>query len=258
MSHDYSKKIQSIAESLLNSVVSIKTDLSEGTGMSIGSHVILTNSHVVDDAEKLVISTKNNEKMIGFTFLNFHRYDLAYILIPANLPAVKFADNPKLKEGQTVIALGHPMGYDFTITQGILSHKERYFKNVIDVNHIGLCYLQTDTAISPGNSGGPLVNLNGKVIGINTFVDAAEYSQNLNFALSVKHFKTASEYIVKYINSESFPEDTICSLCANVCSDKNYYCPMCGEKLYINSYRKEILYKLDKLKASYLKENKNE
>ncbi|HUS88432.1 MAG TPA: trypsin-like peptidase domain-containing protein, partial [Desulfosporosinus sp.] len=141
-----------------------------GTGMIMDSQGhILTNNHVAGGATEIqVLLTDGNRysaKIVGADT----KTDLAVIQISAKgaLPHVNFGDSDKMEVGDWVVAIGHPRGFDQTVTQGIISAKHR--RGIMDPSSYQ-DFLQTDAAINPGNSGGPLLNLQGQVIGVNAAI----------------------------------------------------------------------------------------
>jgi len=138
---------------------------SVGSGFIISSDgYILTNAHVVDDAEEIIVRfTDKREykaRIIGADKLT----DVALLKVEGTgLPAVKFGDANRLKVGEWVVAIGAPFGYENSVTAGIVSAKGR---SLPQENFVP--FIQTDVAINPGNSGGPLFNMRGEVVGINS------------------------------------------------------------------------------------------
>ncbi|MGU7772456.1 DegQ family serine endoprotease [Burkholderia sp. MR1-5-21] len=123
---------------------------------------VMTNAHVVDDADTIYVTLTDKRefkaKLIGVD----DRTDVAVVKIQAsNLPVVAIGDSNKVRVGEWVVAIGSPFGLDNTVTAGIVSAKGR---NTGDY----LPFIQTDVAVNPGNSGGPLINMQGEVIGINS------------------------------------------------------------------------------------------
>ncbi|MGQ9629989.1 MAG: DegQ family serine endoprotease [bacterium] len=157
-----------------------------GSGMIIdGEGHILTNNHVVADADKIKVKLTSGEEMEAKLVGADPKTDLAVIKIKPtkNMKYVTMGDSDKIRVGQWVIAIGHPRGLDHTVTVGVVSAKNR--------EGIGLLgpsgyedYIQTDAAINPGNSGGPLVNLRGEVIGVNSAIfSTSGGSQGIGFAI---------------------------------------------------------------------------
>ena len=144
--------------------------------------VILTNAHVVAEADEVIVKLTDKRefkaKVTGIDKLS----DVAVLKIDAkNLPTVKIGDPQNARVGEWVIAIGSPFGFENTVTAGIISAKSR---SLPDEGYVP--FLQTDVAVNPGNSGGPLFNMNGEVIGINSqiFSRSGGY-QGLSFAIPI-------------------------------------------------------------------------
>lgn len=139
-------------------------NLGSGTVLSADGY-ILTNNHVVANASELKVHLADKRTFTARVIGCDPQTDLAVVKIEAtNLKPVSFGDSKLLKVGQWVAAFGSPYGIDQTMSSGIISAKSRASQHIVDEED----YLQTDAAIHPGNSGGPLVDLQGQVIGINT------------------------------------------------------------------------------------------
>lgn len=136
-----------------------------GSGFIISADgYILTNAHVVDGADEITVRLTDKREYKAKVIGTDKRTDVALIKIDANgLPVVKLGDPSKLKVGEWVLAIGSPFGFDNTVTAGIVSGKARSLpqENLVP-------FIQTDAAVNPGNSGGPLFNLRGEVVGINS------------------------------------------------------------------------------------------
>jgi len=155
----------------------------EGSGVIIDSEgYILTNYHVVGFADRVHVALSDGrevecEELVGFD----ETADLAVLKIhEKNLSAMEWGDSDSIEVGEAVLAIGNPFGLAHTVTQGIISAKERYRE--IPDSPIIQEYLQTDAAINPGNSGGPLVNMRGELVGINTAIYGETY-QGIGFAI---------------------------------------------------------------------------
>ena len=134
-----------------------------GSGFILSSDgYVMTNAHVIDDAETIYVTLTDKRefkaKLIGVD----ERTDVAVVKIEAsNLPTVTIGDSNKLRVGEWVVAIGSPFGLENTVTAGIVSAKGRDTGDYLP-------FIQTDVAVNPGNSGGPLINMQGEVIGINS------------------------------------------------------------------------------------------
>ncbi len=136
-----------------------------GSGFIISNDgYILTNAHVVDSADDVTVRLTDKREFKAKVIGADRRTDVALIKIEAdNLPIVQFGDPGSLKVGEWVVAIGSPFGFDNTVTAGIVSAKGR---SLPQENFVP--FIQTDVAVNPGNSGGPLFNMKGEVVGINS------------------------------------------------------------------------------------------
>jgi serine protease Do len=136
-----------------------------GSGFIISADgYILTNAHVIDGAEEVTVRLTDKREFKAKVIGADRRTDVALIKIDASgLPAVRFGDPGKLRVGEWVVAIGSPFGFDNTVTAGIVSAKGR---SLPQENFVP--FIQTDVAVNPGNSGGPLFNMRGEVVGINS------------------------------------------------------------------------------------------
>jgi serine protease Do len=136
-----------------------------GSGFIISADgYILTNAHVVEGADEITVRLTDKREYKAKVIGADRRTDIALIKIDAgNLPVVKFGDPGRLKVGEWVLAIGSPFGFENTVTAGIVSAKGRSLPQETLVP-----FIQTDVAVNPGNSGGPLFNLRGEVVGINS------------------------------------------------------------------------------------------
>jgi serine protease Do len=134
---------------------------------------ILTNNHVVADADQVTVHLLDNREFRARVVGRDVNTDVAVIKIDATgLPAVAFGNSDQAHVGDWVLAFGNPLGFTFTVTAGIVSAKGRVLPGLQDENaRLAIQdFIQTDAAINPGNSGGPLVNMNGEVVGINSAI----------------------------------------------------------------------------------------
>ena len=199
--------IAEVANRLAPAVVSIivegrSSSVSAGTGMIITSDgYVLTNKHVVDGARSITIITDNNDtyenvKLVGTDPTN----DVAILKVNAkDLPTVTLGDSKTIIIGQQVIAIGNALGqYQNTITSGIISGLGRSltaYSSDYSMSEELSDMIQTDAAINAGNSGGPLVNAAGEVIGINTAVSSE--GSNLGFAIPISSVKGLIKSVIE-------------------------------------------------------------
>lgn len=156
---------------------------------------ILTNNHVVDGAKELKVTLTDGRVFTAKVIGRDPKTDIAVIKIPAeNLPIVAMADSEKVQVGDVVLAVGNPFGVGQTVTSGIVSATDRGNMGIEDYEN----FIQTDAAINPGNSGGALVDINGRLIGINTAImSRSGGSQGVGFAIPSNLVRTEMESLVK-------------------------------------------------------------
>lgn len=123
---------------------------------------IITNNHVIDKASKIIVTLNDGKELVGEVIGTDERTDLALIKVEADdLKPLKIGGSDDLKKGQWVLAIGSPFGLDSTVTAGIVSAINRDTGDYLP-------FIQTDVAVNPGNSGGPLIDLSGEVVGVNS------------------------------------------------------------------------------------------
>lgn len=149
-----------VPEDLYNSVTVIYTDNGLGSGFAIDKNTIITNAHVVSGFSTVTVKLYGGKSCVGKVTKIDKNIDLALIQVDESLTPLKLVSEDSISIGKEVYAIGAPEDIPYTMTKGIVSAKNRKIKN----NQ----YIQIDASINSGNSGGPLINENGEVIGINT------------------------------------------------------------------------------------------
>ena len=159
-----------------------------GSGFVIDpSGFIVTNHHVIAKATHIRVVFSDGRRMVAKIVGKDRRADLALLKVEAKapLPAMTWGDSDKMRVGHDVIAIGNPFGLSKTVTKGIISARSRFLPNMGRISASGFVdFLQTDAAINKGNSGGPLFNLKGEVIGINTAI-YSRVGTNVGIAFAV-------------------------------------------------------------------------
>lgn len=167
----------------------------EASGVIVDpSGYIVTNYHVISQASTIVVHLSGNPReYVARVIGSDPKNDLAVIKIEASdLIAAPWGDSDNLRVGSLVWAMGNPFGLDNTLTFGIISAKER---RGVNERHRYQDYLQTDAAVNPGNSGGPLVNMAGQIVGINTAIVGPTY-QGISFAIPSNTARAIYEQII--------------------------------------------------------------
>jgi S1-C subfamily serine protease len=193
----YSCTITQVVEKASNSVIQIKVlkkpvqnnnprfrqpQEAGGSGFIISSDgFVITNNHVVSNAERVEVGLMDG-RLFEANIIGTDPYtDIAVLKIYADsLKPLRFSDSDKLKVGQIAIAIGNPLGFQYTVTAGVVSALGRTLRS--ETGRMIDDVIQTDASLNPGNSGGPLVNSRGEIIGVNTAVIAA--AQGICFAVS--------------------------------------------------------------------------
>jgi len=161
---------------------------------------ILTNNHVVADADRVTVKLLDNRTFTAKVIGRDPTTDVAVIKVDAgDLPTVALGDDANARVGQWVVAIGNPLGLDFTVTAGIVSARGRSLGTLLNTRYAIQDYIQTDAAINPGNSGGPLVNIRGEVIGINSAIASnTGFYAGYGFAIPITLAKQVMDDIVQY------------------------------------------------------------
>ncbi len=168
-----------------------------GSGAIIDSRgILVTNAHVVEKASKIFVALPGERKELEARLVGIDpATDLAVIKVDVEqpLPSLSFAESDELLLGETVIAIGNPLGLENSVTTGVVSAPKR---RLPDGDGGVSVFIQTDALINPGNSGGPLLDINGQLIGINTAI--AQQAQGIGFAIPVKVVRRVVNDLVAY------------------------------------------------------------
>jgi len=213
-------RMAAIYDQVSPGVVTIQTSLSEGTPVGLGSGwvysadgYIVTNQHVVEGADKFEVDFPSGDKAFGNVVGTDLDSDLAVIKVDvpaAVLHPLTLGDSDQLEVGQIVVAIGNPFGLNGTMTTGIVSALGRTLQSNREAPGGSGSYfsagdiIQTDAALNPGNSGGPLLNLNGEVVGVNrairttsTTTTGDPVNAGIGFAISINIVKRVVPYLIQ-------------------------------------------------------------
>ncbi|CAN2212764.1 DegQ Trypsin-like serine proteases, typically periplasmic, contain C-terminal PDZ domain [Candidatus Nanopelagicaceae bacterium] len=202
--------VAGLAARVLPSVVSIETTSADGGATGSGFVIdangyLLTNNHVVAGSLTIKVLLNDGREFAARILGRDESYDLAVLKIEASgLKALQFGDSEKVQVGDSVIAIGSPLGLSGTVTQGIISAKNRPVTAGADESDSATSFisaLQTDAAINPGNSGGPLVDATGAVIGVNSAIaslgSSGSGSIGLGFAIPINQARKTADQLIK-------------------------------------------------------------
>lgn len=208
-------------------IVKIATPYSTGTGFYLSDrNVIVTNYHVVEDNLSVIAESAGFERQLVKVLYIDARYDLAFLSAPAGtkeLPVVRLGVDKVLKALDRVTAIGHPFGLKFSAKSGVISNTSESMN--------GIPYLHIDAALNPGNSGGPLVDTDGDIVGINTFV--MRDGDNTGFSLPVRFL---ADTLVAFENAGAVISAR-CIGCMSVITEavieNERLCGKCGQKVQL-------------------------
>ena len=189
--------------------------------------LFVTNYHVVEGFKQVAIQDNNKNSYLADVVLVNPTVDIALLKGHGDfsaLPEVVLSDSDKVKIGHKINVAGYPFGMPFTVTEGTVSSPKQLMSNSY--------YVQTDAAVNPGNSGGPMFNADSEVIGIT--VSKFKDADNMGFGIPVSSLKNVLEHI-EGLDRGSF--NVQCSSCEELISQKEDYCPSCGNKLSEEIYR---------------------
>jgi serine protease Do len=163
--------------------------------------IVLTNNHVVAGADEVIVRLPDNRKFAARVLGSDPPTDVAVVRIdkpPPDLQTVNLGDSDRVRVGDYVLAIGNPLGLGQTVTMGIVSAKNRYIGEKLgDIDPRYEDFIQTDAAINQGNSGGPLFNFRGEVIGINAAIINPGLAMNVGFAIPINLARQIAEQIRK-------------------------------------------------------------
>ncbi len=224
--------MKNVIEQYRSIVIQIATPYSTGTGFLLREAVypfggvIVTNDHVVQGNREVVVDGTLLPRQLAKVVFSDPRHDLAFIAVPPcpDAPVAGLGIGGNVSVGDMVVAIGHPFGLKFSATQGIVSNTKHLQGD--------LPYIQHDAALNPGNSGGPLVNEQGVVIGVNTFI--VNGGESMGFSLPVRFL---AESLALWQQGKG-QVGTRCANCATAVFEdtvESGFCPNCGAHIELPS-----------------------
>lgn len=196
----FSRAVVSVAEKLRPAVVNLRVGKGGRGGSGSGvlftpDGFLLTNHHVVQGSDTVRVRLNDGSELPGRVVGNDPWTDLAVVQVEGStFPFANLGDSAKLKVGQLAVAIGSPLGFESTVTAGVISALGRTMRSVS--GHLVDNIIQTDAALNPGNSGGPLVDSHGRVVGINTAI--IQPAQGICFAVPVNTAKTILPQLLRH------------------------------------------------------------
>jgi len=205
---------------LSNSIFRINTAKGTGSGFYIKEHdLVITNYHVVNGFHEVCLEDKDRNRTAAKVVYVNPGSDLAF-LKGENISVedtIKISPDVKPQSRDKALVLGYPFGMPFTVTEGIISNPDQMMG--------GDKYIQTDAAVNPGNSGGPMVDFEGNLLGV--VVAKFDQADNMGFAVPVEKLLSALEHVNELTDSFSFG----CHNCSSLVSEKTDHCPNCGTEI---------------------------
>lgn len=205
----------------------IATPHSLGTGFLLPQEgIIITNEHVVRGSKEVVIDGEEFEQQLTQVLFLDEKLDIAFLKKPSDVltDKVLLGDSKNIQSGDNVLAIGHPFGLRYSATKGIVSNPQALQNDLLFIQH--------DAALNPGNSGGPLLNEKGQVVGVNTF--GMKDGNSIGFSIPISLISKACKDFAEagsYISCRCFS----CSSIVHENNINNDYCATCGYKIKLPS-----------------------
>ena len=221
------KSLPDVVEEIMKSVVQILTPAGQGAGFFVRDDgMIITNKHVVGTSTFVKLKTVDGREYDGQVFRGDTARDHAFLYTNAPMGKVlALGDSDSVRIAETVVAIGHPYGYSFTVSEGIVSAIERH-EVIPGLNAVG--FLQLDAGINPGNSGGPLIRKTGEVIGMITMT--LLHAKGVSFAIPAKILNDSLKIMTPLTREDALAR-RYCGICGMLNGRESRYCEKCGAAL---------------------------
>jgi hypothetical protein len=174
---------QQVVTRVKPAVLHVESERGAGTGFLVGqAGYAVTCCHIVENLGTVTVRFIDGREVLGTVLGTDPAADLALLRLSESPPAqpMRLAESERIQEGQTVLAIGHPFGFSFTVSRGIVSSRCRVFKST--------AYVQTDTALNPGNSGGPIISESGEVVGVASW-GVRHDAEGIGFGIATPHLR---------------------------------------------------------------------
>lgn len=213
------------------SIFKVMTASGSGTSFYLkDKNVFVTNYHVVGNHKKVSLQDRNGMRYLATVVVVNPQEDVAFLRTEEilDIPQLDLYDDSSLKQGDKVYVAGYPFGMPFTVTEGVISAPSQLMD--------GRSFIQTDAAVNPGNSGGPMINGSGKVIGITT--SKFNNADNMGFAVPVSTL--VEEFnALQQVSANTF--NMVCDSCASLISERLEYCNNCGQNIDVKYFDEPVL-----------------
>ncbi|CAN5549455.1 trypsin-like peptidase domain-containing protein [soil metagenome] len=218
------------------SLFKVMTASGSGTSFYLkDKNIFVTNYHVVGSYKKVSLQDKNGQRYLASVVVVNPQEDVAFLRTDHNfdIPQLDLHDDATLRQGDKVFVAGYPFGMPFTVTEGVVSAPNQLMD--------GRRFIQTDAAVNPGNSGGPMINAAGKVIGITT--SKFNNADNMGFAVPVATLTEEFDALSK-VTDHNF--NLVCDSCSALISEKLEFCLSCGQHVDLKYFDEPLLSDLAK------------
>jgi len=213
------------------SIFKVMTAGGSGTSFYLkDKNVFVTNYHVVSNYKKVSLQDKNGMRYLATVVVVNPHEDVAFLRTEEkfDIPQLDLYDDASLKQGDKVFVAGYPFGMPFTVTEGVISAPSQLMD--------GRKFIQTDAAVNPGNSGGPMINGAGKIIGITT--SKFNNADNMGFAVPISTLVEEFNALQK-LTANTF--NMVCDSCASLISERLEYCNNCGQNIDMKYFDEPVL-----------------
>jgi hypothetical protein len=210
-----------------------KVMTASGSGTSFylkDKKIFVTNYHVVGPHKRVSLQDRNGARYLANVLLVNPQEDVAFLRTEEefDIPQLNLHQDAALRQGERVYVAGYPFGMPFTVTEGVVSAPNQLMQ--------GRNYIQTDAAVNPGNSGGPMLNSEGKVIAITT----SKFNNADNMGFGVPISTLVEEFsALEQVNGTSF--NLVCDSCAALISERSEYCNSCGQNIDLKYFDEPLL-----------------
>ncbi|NOT76252.1 MAG: trypsin-like serine protease [Cyclobacteriaceae bacterium] len=220
-----------MAHAFEQSIYKVMTASGSGTSFYLkDKNIFVTNYHVVGNSKTVSLQDKEGNRHLAKVVLVNPQEDVAFLSVDKkfDIPQLELHDDSALQQGDKVFVAGYPFGMPFTVTEGTVSAPSQLMS--------GRKFIQTDAAVNPGNSGGPMINAHGKVIGITT--SKFNNADNMGFAVPISTLTEEFNALSK-VSGTTF--NLVCDSCAALINERSEFCLSCGQNIDVKYFDEPVL-----------------